>query len=70
MNQPDYQGEVMLLLSPQFSVGKRLGETNYFVNGSIGAAKEMVDEVHSAALGASIRWDAMDILIISCFSEP
>ena len=61
MNQPDYQGDGFLLLSPQFSVGKRLGATNYFVNGSIGAAKEMVDEVHSAALGASIRWDAMDI---------
>ena len=61
MNQPDYQGDGLLLLSPQFSVGKRLGATNYFVNGSIGAAKEMVDEVHSAVLGASIRWDALDI---------
>ena len=61
MNQPDYQGDGLLLLSPQFSVGKRLGATNYFVNGSIGAAKEMVDEVYSAVLGTSIRWDAMDI---------
>ena len=61
MNQPDYQGDGLLLLSPQFSVGKRLGATNYFVNGSIGAAKEMVDEVYSAVLGTSIRWDAMDL---------
>ena len=61
MNQPDYQGEDMLLLSPQFSVGKRLAGTNYFVNGSVGAAQEMVDEVYSAVLGTSIRWDAMDI---------
>ena len=61
LHQPDYQGEEMLLLSPQFSVGKRLGATNYFVNGSVGAAKEMVDEVYSAVLGTSIRWDAMDL---------
>jgi len=61
LNQPDYQGEEMLLFSPQFSVGKRLGATNYFVSGSVGAAKEMVDEVYSAVLGTSIRWDAMDL---------
>ncbi len=61
MNQPDYQGEEMLLLSPQFSVGKRLGATNYIINGSVGAAQEMVDEVYSAVLGTSIRWDAMDL---------
>lgn len=61
MNQPDNQGDGMLLLSPQLSVGKRLGATNYFVNGSVGAAQEMVDEVYSAVLGTSIRWDAMDI---------
>ena len=61
MNQPDFQGDGMLLLSPQLSVGKRLGATNYFVNGSVGAAQEMVDEVYSAVLGTSIRWDARDI---------
>ena len=61
LNQPDYQGDGLLLLSPQFSVGKRLGATNYFVNGSVGVAQEMVDEVYSAAMGASIRWDVMDI---------
>jgi len=61
MNQPDNQGDGMLLLSPQLSVGKRLGATNYFVNGSVGAAQEMVDEVYSAVLGTSIRWDARDI---------
>ena len=61
MNQPDNQGDGMLLLSPQLSVGKRLAGTNYFVNGSVGAAQEMVDEVYSAVLGTSIRWDAMDI---------
>jgi len=61
MNQPDYQGDGLLLLSPQFSVGKRLGVTNYFVNGSVGVAQEMVDEVYSAALGTSIRWDARDL---------
>ena len=61
MNQPDYQGDGLLLLSPQFSVGKRLGATNYFVNGSIGAAKDVEDEVYSAVLGTSIRWDAMDL---------
>jgi hypothetical protein len=61
MNQPDYQGDGLLLLSPQLSVGKRLGATNYFVNGSVGVAQEIVDEVYSAALGTSIRWDAMDL---------
>ena len=61
MNQPDFQGDGLLLLSPQLSVGKRLGATNYFVNGSVGAAQEMVDEVYSAVLGTSIRWDARDI---------
>ena len=61
MNQPDYQGDGLLLLSPQFSVGKRLGATNYFVNGSVGVAQEMVDEVYSAVIGTSIRWDVMDI---------
>jgi len=58
LNQLDYQGDGLLLISPQFSVGKRLGATNYFVNGSIGMAQEMVDEVYSASLGTSIRWDA------------
>lgn len=61
LNQPNYQGEEMLLISPQFSVGKRLGATNYFVNGSLGMAQEMVDEVYSGVIGTSIRWDAMDI---------
>ncbi len=61
MNQPDYQGDGLLLLSPQLSVGKRLAATNYFVNGSVGVAQEIVDEVYSAALGTSIRWDAMDL---------
>jgi hypothetical protein len=61
LNQPDYQGEEMLLLSPQFSVGKRLGATNYFVNGSLGFAKDVEDELRSAVIGTSIRWDAMDL---------
>jgi hypothetical protein len=61
MNQPDYQGEDMLLLSPQFSVGKRLVATNYFVNGSLGFAKDVEDELRSAVIGTSIRWDAMDL---------
>ena len=61
LNQPDYEGDGMLLLSPQFSAGKRLGATNYFVNGSLGAANELVNDVHAAVFGTSIRWDAMDI---------
>jgi hypothetical protein len=61
MNQPDNQGDGMLLLSPQLSVGKRLGATNYFVNGSLGFAKDVEDELRSAVIGTSIRWDAMDL---------
>ena len=61
MNQPDYQGEDMLLLSPQFWVGKRLGATNYIINGSLGFAKDVEDELRSVVIGTSIRWDAMDL---------
>lgn len=61
MNQPDYQGDGLLLLSPQFSVGKRLGTTNYFVNGSLGYAEEWVGDISCAVVGTSIRWDAMDL---------
>lgn len=61
MNQPDYQGDGMFLLSPQFSVGKRLGATNYFVNGSLGYAEEWVGDISCAVVGTSIRWDAMDL---------
>ena len=61
MNQPDYQGEDMLLLSPQFSVGKRLGATNYIIKGSLGFAKDVEDELRSVVIGTSIRWDAMDL---------
>ena len=61
MNQPDNQGDGMLLLSPQLSVGKRLGATNYMINGSLGFAKDVEDELRSAVIGTSIRWDARDI---------
>ena len=61
LNQPDYQGDALLFLSPQFTAGKRLGATNYFLNGSIGFAQEELDEGYSAVIGTSIRWDVMNI---------
>ena len=57
----DYQGDALWFLSPQFTVGKRLGATNCFLNGSLGFAREEIDETYSAVIGTSIRLDVMKI---------
>ena len=54
-------GNESVQISPQLSISKRLGGTNYFAKTSLGYAQDVATENKSGVMGVAIRWDTPNL---------